>query len=67
MDKVDLVNLELQIETLLQTHEKLRTENGSLRQKLSKLTQERAELVDKNNKAATKIKRIISLLRSEMQ
>lgn len=67
MDSTDLINLELQIESLLQTHEKLRNENHSLRQKLVKITQERAELLDKNQKATAKIKRIISQLRSEMQ
>jgi uncharacterized protein (TIGR02449 family) len=67
MDNFDLINLELQIESLLQAHEKLRTENLSLRQKLVKLTQERAELADTNSKAAVKIKRIISQLRNEMQ
>lgn len=67
MDNLDLINLELQIETLLQTYEKLRSENGYLRQKLIKLTQERADLLDRNKQATVKIKRIISQLRSEMQ
>lgn len=67
MDNIDLINLELKIESLLQLHEQLRSENGYLRQKLSKLTQERAELAEKNEKAVMKIKRIISQLRSEMQ
>jgi uncharacterized protein (TIGR02449 family) len=67
MDNIDLINLELQIESLLQTHEKLKSENHSLRQKLIKITQERAELLDKNKKAVAKVKKIISQLRSEMQ
>ncbi len=67
MENLDLISLELVIETLLQSHEKLKIENGSLRHKLVKITQERAELLDKNKKAATRIKRIMSQLRSEMQ
>ncbi len=67
MQNPNLANLELQIEYLLQTFERLRSENLFLRQKLIKLTQERADLTDKNKKAATKIKRIVSQLRSEVQ
>jgi uncharacterized protein (TIGR02449 family) len=67
MDPIEFVNLELQIESLLQTYEKLRSENNYLRQRLTKLTQERAELLDRNKKATVKIKRIISQLRSEIQ
>lgn len=67
MNDTDLINLELQIESLLQSREQLLTENLSLRRKLVKLTQERAELLDKNKKAAVKIKRVISHLRNETQ
>lgn len=67
MENLDLINLELQIETLLQLHEKLKSENHSLRQKLVRINQERAELLDKNKKATSKIKRIMSQLRSELQ
>jgi uncharacterized protein (TIGR02449 family) len=67
MNDSDLIHLELQIETLLDSREQLRIENSSLRQKLLKLTQERAELLDKNKRAATKIKRIISQLRNGIQ
>lgn len=66
MDNSDLINLALQIETLIKSREELRCENISLRQKLTKLTQERAKLLEKNKLAATKIKRIISQLRNEM-
>lgn len=66
MDHLDLINLELQIESLLQSHHKLLVENTSLRHKLIKLTQERAELVDKHRKAVIKIKRIVSQLRTEL-
>lgn len=67
MSILDLNHLELQIETLLQTREKLLSENLSLRQKLIKLTQERAELLDKNKRAASKLKRILVQLRNEIQ
>lgn len=67
MDNYDFQNFELQIELLIQSREQLKLENLSLRQKLVKLTQERAELLDKNKRAAVKIKRIISELRNEMQ
>jgi uncharacterized protein (TIGR02449 family) len=67
MDKFELINLELRLESLLKSHDQLRHENTALRQKLVKLTQERAELLATNNKTAVKIKRIISQLRSEMQ
>ncbi len=67
MDNYDLINLELQIESLIKSREQLQTENSSLRQKLIKLTQERAELLDKNKRATSKIKRIISQLRNELQ
>lgn len=67
MENYDLLNLELRIESLIQSRQKLQCENSSLRQKLIKLTQERADLLDKNQKAAVKIKRIISQLRNEVQ
>lgn len=67
MNDSEFIHLELQIETLIQSREQLKMENVSLRQKLIKLTQERAELLDKNKRAATKIKRIISQLRNELQ
>lgn len=63
MDNYDL--LFLQVESLIQSREQLKNENQSLRQKLIKLTHERALLLDKNKCAATKIKRIIAHLRDE--
>jgi len=66
MITTNLSNLELQIEALLDSREQLQSDNGSLRGKLSKLTQQRAELQDKNTKAASNIKRILSQLRTEL-
>lgn len=63
----DLINLELQIETLIKSREMLRAENSLLREKLTKLTRVGAELRDKNKRATIKIKRIISQLRNELQ
>lgn len=67
MSTFDFNHLELQIEMLIQSREKLLHENLSLRQKLIKLTQERAELIDKNKRAASKLKRMIVQLRNEIQ
>ena len=46
----DLTNLELKIDHLLVDRTKLVSENQSLRQQLSKTTQERAQLADKNKR-----------------
>ena len=63
MTTLELNNLESQIENLLKLHRQMRAENHSLQQKLGKLTQERAILLEKNQKATVKIKRIISQLK----
>ena len=73
MTEATLTNLELTVENLLDScsglktsHKQLEDENISLRNRLSKLTQERAQLVDKNNIASNQIKRIITQLRSDI-
>jgi uncharacterized protein (TIGR02449 family) len=66
MNDTDLANLDLRIDSLLRDRRNLKVENQSLRQKLFKLTQERAQLHDKNQTAASKIKRVISQLRSDI-
>ncbi len=63
---IDINSLESQVETLLSSRFQLQDEMASLRHKLAKLTQERAELMDKNRKAAAMIKRIVSQLRNEL-
>ena len=72
MNDHDITNLELQIETLLQGWKQSKQENILLRQRIERLTQERAELLEKNahltdkkQKIVTKIKRIILHLRNE--
>lgn len=66
MNDVDLANLDQRIEALLRDRRHLKVENQSLRQKLFRLTQERAQLQDKNIMAANKIKRVLSQLRSDI-
>ena len=63
----DLTNLELKVDHLLTDRTKLITENQSLRQQLSKITQERAHLTDKNKRAMVKVKTIIAQLKEETQ
>lgn len=67
MTEVEFVDLESKIEMLLKSRDQLKAENASLRQKLTKITQQRAELLDKNQKAAAKIRRFIEQLRNEIQ
>lgn len=64
--ELDLNRLSTQIETLLKSRDQLRVENLSLHQKLVKLTNERAILLDKKHKTAEKLKRIINQLRNQM-
>ena len=66
MNDVDLADLDQRIDALLRDRRHLKGENQSLRQKLFKLTQERAQLQDKNLIAASKIKRVLSQLRSDI-
>lgn len=66
MNDTELVNLDVQIDALLRDRRNLKIENQSLRLKLFRLTQERARLFDKNQIAASKIKRVISQLRSDI-
>ncbi|MCB1828308.1 MAG: TIGR02449 family protein [Coxiellaceae bacterium] len=61
-----LTHLELQIEGLMNAREKLSQENNSLRHKLTKVTQERARLYDKTERAAARIKRLIAQLKDDM-
>lgn len=64
--ELDLNRLSTQVEVLLKSRDQLKVENLSLHQKLVKLTNERAILLDKKRKAADKLKRIISQLRNQM-
>ncbi len=66
MNDVELANLDQRIEALIRDRRHLKSENQSLRQKLFRITQERAQLQDKNLMAASKIKRVLSQLRSDI-
>ena len=61
-----LTNLGLKIESLLQTRDKLSQENTSLRQKLTGITQDRARLHNKTERAANRIKKLISQLKDDL-
>lgn len=61
-----LTSLELQIESLLAHHSKLSQENDSLRDKLTKATQDRAKLQGKTEKAASRIKKLIAQLKDDL-
>lgn len=66
MSTVQLNNLEFQIDTLLQHMEKLQAENQSLRNQLAQTHREKIRLREKNQKAAIKVKRIVSQLKEEL-
>ena len=66
MSTVQLNNLEFQIDTLLHRLEKLQTENQSLRNQLAHTHREKMRLRDRNQKAVTKVKRIVSQLKEEL-
>lgn len=66
MTTIELSGLEYQVDHLLRSVERLKAENHSLRQKLSRTTRERSELLEKNRKAALKTKKIITQLKEQM-
>ncbi len=66
MNTTDMSKLELKISSLLQSLERLQSENHSLRKKLAKTVQNRTTLEDKNKVAATRIRQIINHLREEI-
>ena len=66
MSIVELNNLEFQVDTLISSLEKLQIENQTLRGHLASMNRDRSRLRDKNQRAATKIKRIIAQLKEEV-
>ena len=66
MSIVELNNLEFQVDALLSNLEKLQHENQALRSQLATSNRERTRLKEKNLRAATKIKRIITQLKEEL-
>lgn len=63
---MDLTNLNRQVEYLIHLKNQLEQENVSLKKKLTSLTQERAILVERHERARMKIKRTISNLRNDL-
>ncbi|PHQ80131.1 MAG: TIGR02449 family protein [Coxiella sp. (in: Bacteria)] len=66
MSIVELNNLEFQVDTLIGNLEKTQSENHQLRSQLANSNREKMRLKDRNQKAAVKIKRIISQLKEEL-
>lgn len=65
MNTTDLSKLEIKVNNLLESLEKLQSENHSLRKKLAKLAQAKADIQEKNKAAATRIRQIITHLRED--
>lgn len=63
MSTMELNDLEAQIDYLIRTTERLKTENMSLRHKLNGSIRERTQLLERNQNASRQIKRIISQLK----
>ncbi len=66
MDITQIAQLETQIDTLLRTAERLQAENDSLRQKLTAAHREKIRLQELNQKASSKVKRVIHQLQEEL-
>lgn len=74
MSEQTLTNLEVQVDALVDCHEKnqsysqkIEVENQSLRQKLVKLTQRCAILTEKSRKTSIQIKKLIQQLKEDTQ
>lgn len=67
MNTIEISDLELQIDNLIRAMERMKTENQSLRHKLSNSSQERARLQDKNKRASIQIKQVIRQLKEELK
>jgi cell division protein ZapB len=60
----ELQSLEAQLQELLSLCERLKTENKSLRNQQDTLVADRASLIEKNEKARTRVEAMISRLKS---
>lgn len=60
----ELKRLEGRVEELVATCHKLRSENGSLRERLDSLSTERAGLLAKNEQVRTRVEAMISRLKA---
>ncbi len=63
---LELSELEYQVDHLLRSLERLKSENNALRKKLATQVRERSLLVEKNFQVAQKIKKVVTQLREEM-
>lgn len=66
MNTAELTDLELQIDSLLDSLSNLKADNQALRNQIASISQERARLRAKNHNAATKIRQIISQLKESL-
>lgn len=66
MSIVELNNLEFQVDTLIKNLETLQAENQSLKSQLAISNRDKARLKERNDRAAIKIKRIITQLKDEL-
>jgi uncharacterized protein (TIGR02449 family) len=66
MDEINLTDLKLQIETLINALDHLRSENSNLRRKLAKTIQERASLRAKKDVIGKKLKTLVLQIKEEL-
>lgn len=66
MTKSELDNLELQIDSFIESFQQLTIENNSLRKKITNLNHEYAFLSDKKKKIAAGLRTIIAQLQDEL-
>jgi cell division protein ZapB len=62
--ETDLSHLEQRIDELIDTVGSLKNENTSLRQQTDKLSSERAQLIEKTEKARSRVEAMITRLKS---
>ena len=62
---MDFTNLDRKLEYLIHLKKQLEQENQSLKKKLTVVTKERAMLVEKHERARSRIKRALSNLRND--
>ena len=65
-DNIHFSGLESSVDNLVVSRQQLQLEISLLRKKLSRATQERALLADKNQQATQKIKRILGKLKGDL-
>ena len=66
MADAELKHLETQIEHIIKAHQKLTTENSSLRKRLEQVVRDRATHLDKNKKVKDLLKQMIIQLKDKL-